>query len=234
MLCRGTAELWWQDRSERGHFTDTLLNQTDPEGPQYFTRRSDFPWNETETKSRWPSEITCDPTVATIRSTLRALRTHPVQQPDCSGITIPATLRVESQIYADSGSRLYQGLRPSNPMAQALAYARTRRAAPEVFLTDPDVAVDTNHLERAPCRRYPWVANWLFAWTELGATHVGIVQSLLVTCRLHDIDPYIYLLDVLQRVGDHPASRVAELTPRPWKQHFAANPLRSVLRTLTR
>ena len=60
----------------------------------------------------------------------------------------------------------------------------------------------------------------------------GIVQSLLVTCRLHGIDPYTYLVDVLQRVGEHPASRVAELTPRRWKQLFAANPLRSDLHTL--
>lgn len=52
-------------------------------------------------------------------------------------------------------------------------------------------------------------------WTELGAKQVGIVQSLIVTCRLHGIDFYTYLVDVLQRVGEHPASRVAELTPRP-------------------
>jgi hypothetical protein len=32
--------------------------------------------------------------------------------------------------------------------------------------------------------------NWLFCWTELGAKHVGIMQSLLATCRLHDVDPY--------------------------------------------
>jgi hypothetical protein len=50
---------------------------------------------------------------------------------------------------------------------------------------------------------------------------------LIVTCRLHGIDPYTYLVDVLQRISAHPASRVAELTPRQWKQHFAANPLRS-------
>ena len=70
---------------------------------------------------------------------------------------------------------------------------------------------------------------WLFCWTELGAKQVGIVQSLLTTCRLHDINPYDYLVDVLQRVSQHPASRVDELTPRLWKQHFAANPLRSDL-----
>lgn len=50
-----------------------------------------------------------------------------------------------------------------------------------------------------------------------------------MTCKLHDIDPYDYLVDVLQRVGQHPASRAHELTPRMWKQLFADNPLRSPL-----
>ena len=71
--------------------------------------------------------------------------------------------------------------------------------------------------------------NWLFSWTELGAKHVGIVQSLLVTCRLHAIDPYDYFVDVLQRVGQHPASQEHQLTPRLWKPLFAANALRSDL-----
>ncbi|HVC17365.1 MAG TPA: IS66 family transposase [Rhodanobacter sp.] len=122
-----------------------------------------------------------------------------------------------------------QGLLPSNPFTQALAYARERRLGLEVFLADPDVPIDTNPLERA-LRAIPMGRkNWNFCWTELGARHVGIVQSLIVTCRLHGIDPYTYLVDVLQRVGQHPASRVAELTPRQWKQHFAQNPLRSDL-----
>lgn len=119
------------------------------------------------------------------------------------------------------------GFTPRNPFIQALNYARERRAGLEVFLTDPDVPIDTNHLERA-LRVIPMGRkSWLFCWTELGAKHVGIIQSLIVTCRLHGIDPYTYLVDVLQRVGEHPASRVSELTPRLWKQLSAANPLRS-------
>lgn len=79
--------------------------------------------------------------------------------------------------------------------------------------------------------------NWLFSWTELGAKHVGIVQSLLATCLLatcllHDINPYDYFVDVLRRVGQHPASLVHQLTPRVWKQMFAAKPLRSDLHDL--
>jgi transposase len=122
-----------------------------------------------------------------------------------------------------------QGFTPSNPFIKALNYVRERRLGLEVFLTDPDVPIDTNHLERA-LRVIPMGRkSWLFCWTELGAKHVGIIQSLIVTCRLHGIEPYTYLVDVLQRIGQHPAARVAELTPRLWKQHFADNPLRSDL-----
>jgi hypothetical protein len=122
-----------------------------------------------------------------------------------------------------------QGLTPTRPFTVALEYTRERRLGLEIFLTDPDVPIDTNHLERA-LRAIPMGRkSWNFCWSELGATHVGIAQSLIVTCRLHGVDPYTYLVDVLQRVGRHPAARVAELTPRAWKAHFAANPLRSDL-----
>lgn len=119
------------------------------------------------------------------------------------------------------------GLAPANPFIKALNYVRERKEGLEVFLMDPDVPIDTNHLERA-LRPIPLgKKNWLFCWTELGAKHVGIIQSLIVTCRLHRLDPYTYLVDVLQRVGEHPASRVEELTPRRWKTLFADQPLRS-------
>jgi transposase len=43
------------------------------------------------------------------------------------------------------------------------------------------------------------------------------------------VDPYVYLVDVLQRVDTHPFERVEELTPRLWKKHFANDPMRSRL-----
>ena len=97
----------------------------------------------------------------------------------------------------------------------------------QVFLADPEVPIDTNHLERA-LRSIPMGRrNWLFCWTELGAKQVGIIQSLIVTCRLHGIDVYTYLVDVLQRVSIHPAKDVIDLTPRVWKTKFAHAPMKS-------
>jgi transposase len=122
-------------------------------------------------------------------------------------------------------------LLPTNPFTKAAHYALERRKGLEVFLTDPDVPMDTNHLERA-LRPIPMGRKaWLFCWTEVGAEHVGWIQSLISTCVLQDVDPYTYLVDVLQRVDTHPFADVDQLTPRRWKQHFANHPLRSLLDT---
>ena len=138
----------------------------------------------------------------------------------------PAAAHFFDWVEAQFGS---QGFLPSSPLTKALAYVRERRDGLMLYLDDPDVEIDTNSLERA-LRAIPMGRkNWLFCWTELGAKQVGIVQSLLVTCKLHDIDPYDYLVDVLQRVAEHPATRVHELTPRLWKQLFAHQSLRSAL-----
>ena len=115
---------------------------------------------------------------------------------------------------------------------QALESVHRRRPGLEIFLTDPDVPIETQSLEGAagtiPARQQ----SWNFCCTELSAKHAGIAQSLIVTCRLHAVELHMYLADVLQRVGQHPASRVEQLTPRLWKQYFADKPLRSDLRAL--
>jgi hypothetical protein len=62
----------------------------------------------------------------------------------------------------------------------------------------------TRSTRRGPSEASRRIAkNWNFCWTELGAKYVGIVQSLIVTCRLHGIDrdrraPLRRLLSMLQ------------------------------------
>jgi transposase len=120
-------------------------------------------------------------------------------------------------------------LLPSSPLTKAANYALDREDALRVFLEYPNVPVDTNHLEREIRPIALGRKNWLFCWTELGAHDTGVIQSLLATCRLQCVDPYVYLVDVLQRISTHPARDVAQLTPRLWKEHFADNPIRSDL-----
>ena len=86
-------------------------------------------------------------------------------------------------------------LLPTNPFGQAAEYALKREAALKVFLTDPDVPIDTNHLEREIRPIAVGRKNWMFCWTEVGARHVGIIYSLLSSCRLQGVDPYVYLVE---------------------------------------
>ena len=120
-------------------------------------------------------------------------------------------------------------LTPQNPLAKAISYACNHQQQMRVFLEEPDLSPDTNYLKRA-LRCIPMGRkNDLFCWTELGGEHVGIVQSLLVTCRLQSIDLCRYLVDVLQRISLHLARQVDDLIPRNWKERFGDNPLKAPL-----
>ena len=42
------------------------------------------------------------------------------------------------------------------------------------------------------------------------------------TCKLNDVDPRVWLADVLMRLPDHPAKRIQELLPWNWSPKIAA------------
>lgn len=105
---------------------------------------------------------------------------------------------------------------PSSPLGQAITYATNQWAALGLFLHDGLLPLDNNAAERS--LRAPVVGrkNWMFAGSEEGAERAAILYSIVVSCRLHGVDPWAYLNDVLRRVQDHPAKRINELTPKAW------------------
>jgi len=61
--------------------------------------------------------------------------------------------------------------------------------------------------------------NWMFLGSEKGGETMGILMTLVQTCRTMNINnPLEYLEDVLRRINGHPASRLAELLPGNWKK----------------
>ena len=47
---------------------------------------------------------------------------------------------------------------------------------------------------------------------------MAILCSLVQTCKHLQLDPFVYLRDVIHRVVTHPARLVLELTPGEWKR----------------
>ena len=58
----------------------------------------------------------------------------------------------------------------------------------------------------------------MFAGSEAGAWRAAIIYSLVVSCKLNEIDPFGYFRDVLARVSTHPADKIDELLPVEWKK----------------
>ena len=116
---------------------------------------------------------------------------------------------------------------PSDPFLKAANYALNREEPLKAFLENPDLPLDTNHLERELRPQAVGRKNWMFHVTKEGARHAAIFYSLIRSCILVDINPTVYLVDVLQRIATLPASKTELLTPRLWKEHFAFAPMRS-------
>ena len=118
-------------------------------------------------------------------------------------------------------------LLPMNPFLKAIDYAVSREEGLRVFLDDPEVPMDTNSVERE--LRGPAVGrkNWMFHVTDVGARYAAIFYSLTKSCVLANVNPTVYLIDILQRIDHHPADDVHLLVPRLWKERFGHKPLLS-------
>jgi transposase len=108
-------------------------------------------------------------------------------------------------------------LSPKNDLAKAIRYMLTRWPSFTRFLDDGRICLSNNAAERALRCVAVGRRNWTFAGSDAGGKRAAAVYSLIETCKLNDVDPRAWLADVLARLPDHPANRVAELLPWAWK-----------------
>jgi hypothetical protein len=70
--------------------------------------------------------------------------------------------------------------------------------------------------------------------SDAGGHRAAAVYTLIETCKMNDVDPQAWLADVLARLPDYPAHKVAELLPWNWKANPAAQARRCRLSDLQR
>jgi hypothetical protein len=110
---------------------------------------------------------------------------------------------------------------PQHPLAKALNYALAQWNELTVYTTRGDLDIDNNPIERQIRPIALGRKNYLFAGSHDGARRAAIFYTLINTCKMHKVNPFEYLRDVLRRVHVHPASKVSQLTPQNWKKLFA-------------
>lgn len=102
---------------------------------------------------------------------------------------------------------------PKTAIGKAIAYSLERWERLSAYIHDGKLNIDNNPVENSIRPVALGRKNYLFAGSHGAAKRSGMLYSLLGTCKMHGIEPYTWLKEVLQRIADHPVNKVAELLP---------------------
>ncbi len=111
----------------------------------------------------------------------------------------------------------YQQVTPKSLIGKAVMYFLGRYEAVNQYLRDGRLEIDNNLVENQIRPVAVGRKNYLFAGSHSAAQDAAMIYSLLGCCKLHNVDPYTWLKDILSRLPDYPANRVHELLPHLWK-----------------
>jgi hypothetical protein len=113
-------------------------------------------------------------------------------------------------------------LLPKHPMADAVNYALNQWDELNVFCSDGAVPIDNNVSEREMKRIILNRKNSLFVGNPRGGRTAAILASLTSTCRRHEVDPQLYLTQLLMNLPQAKMSELSDWLPDQWKiRHLA-------------
>src|ERR1700727_1951455 len=113
-------------------------------------------------------------------------------------------------------------LLPKHPMADAINYVLNQWAELNVFCNDGAIQLDNNVSEREMKRVILNRKNSLFVGNPRGGRTAAILASLTSTCRRHEVDPQLYLTQLLMNLPETKMSELSDWLPDQWKiRHLA-------------
>ena len=112
----------------------------------------------------------------------------------------------------------YPKVLPGSVIGKAIFYSLNRWKKLCVYASDGRLSIDNNPVENAIRPVAIGRKNYLFAGSHDAAQRAAMIYSLFATCRLHGINPYEWLKDVLERMHLYNAKNIQELLPQNWKK----------------
>lgn len=115
-------------------------------------------------------------------------------------------------------------LLPKHPMAEAISYVLGQWEELNAFCQDGAVPIDNNVSEREMKRVVLNRKNSLFVGNERGGRTAAILATLTSSCRRHDVDPQLYLTQLLIDLPSLGGSELLAWLPDEWKRSQAPAP----------
>jgi transposase len=109
---------------------------------------------------------------------------------------------------------------PKSLMGKAIGYMLNQWPTLQNYLLDGRLEIDNNLVENAIRPVALGRKNYLFAGSHEGAKRAALVYSLVATAKLHDVEPFEYLKDLIGRISDYPYQQITDLLPANWKTKF--------------
>ncbi|MEM1009597.1 MAG: transposase, partial [Myxococcota bacterium] len=98
-------------------------------------------------------------------------------------------------------------------IGQAVSYTLKLWPRLRLYTKDGRLQIDNNLIENAIRPLALGRKNYLFAGSHQAAQRAAMMYSFFATCKVNGVEPYQWLKDVLDRIPEHKANRLAELLP---------------------
>ena len=98
-------------------------------------------------------------------------------------------------------------------IGRALHYAVNQLPLIEPFFEDGRIHLDNNAIENKIRPLALGRKNFLFAGSHEGAKRITMMYSFFASCKEADVNPYAWMTDTLNRIGNHPINKISELLP---------------------
>jgi len=136
--------------------------------------------------------------------------------------------RAESQAIIDSLHAIFVDQKarflPKHPMAEVISYALNQWEQLTLFTTDVAVPIHNNLAEQQMKRIALLRKNALFVGTVRGGETAAIISTMTNTCQRLEINPQVYLTQLLAGLQRTPISQLDQWLPDRWKAAQADSP----------
>lgn len=102
---------------------------------------------------------------------------------------------------------------PKSSIGKAIGYMLNQWPKLQNYLLDGRLEIDNNLVENAIRPVAMGRENYLFAGSHERAKRAALVYSLVATAKLHEVEPFEYLKDIIGRILDYPHSQLSNLLP---------------------
>jgi hypothetical protein len=103
---------------------------------------------------------------------------------------------------------------PRTPLGAALGYLHRQWPRLLLFLSDGNIELTNNRVERELRKLVLGRRNWLFAWEDLGGERTAHILTIVGTCVAHGINPRAYLHLVTNLIiNGWPQAKLRDLLP---------------------